>query len=214
MDMSKGEKDGGGGARAIPVPAPEAMHRNVPAIVGSNLKRLRKARGFSLERLAELSGVSRAMLGQIETGKSVPTVSLLWKVADALKVSVATLMATDNGAAAVVLPGAHPVHSASNGLFTRRPLFPLDRFIGAGFFELRIAPLHRETVEGLSTGAQVNLVLVQGSLSIAVGEKSPITLVNGDAILFDADVAHAYENLGKSEVVAYLVESHCARNAT
>ena len=67
--------------------SPDAVVRDVPAIVGANLRRLRKAQGHSLERLAELSGVSRAMLGQIETGKSVPTVSLLWKVADALKSS-------------------------------------------------------------------------------------------------------------------------------
>lgn len=51
----------------------EATVRDVPAIVGSNLRRLRKAQGFSLERLAELSGVSRAMLGQIETAYLVVT---------------------------------------------------------------------------------------------------------------------------------------------
>jgi transcriptional regulator with XRE-family HTH domain len=209
MDMSKGEK--GGEARPTAIPAPAGPYRDVPAIVGNNLKRLRKARGFSLERLAELSGVSRAMLGQIETGKSVPTVSLLWKVADALKVPVATLIAADNGTAAVVLPNAHSVDPASG--FRRRPLFPLDRFVGAAFFELRIASLHREIVEGISTGAQVNLVVVQGSLSITVGEKPTISLVSGDAILFDADVDHAYENAGKNEVLAYLVESHCARNS-
>ena len=80
--------------------------RDVPAIVGTNLKRLRKAQGHSLERLAELSGVSRAMLGQIETGKSVPTVSLLWKVADALGVPVTELIATQTGSTTVVLPRA------------------------------------------------------------------------------------------------------------
>ena len=45
--------------------------------VGRNLRRLRVKQGYSLERLAKQSRVSRAMLGQIETGKSVPTIGLL-----------------------------------------------------------------------------------------------------------------------------------------
>jgi Helix-turn-helix domain len=36
------------------------------SILGRNLRRLRTQRGHSLERLARLSGVSRAMLGQID----------------------------------------------------------------------------------------------------------------------------------------------------
>lgn len=48
-------------------------------LVGNNLRRLRTCRGHSLERLAKLSGVSRAMLGQIELGRSVPTITLLWR---------------------------------------------------------------------------------------------------------------------------------------
>src|ERR1700722_757944 len=54
---------------------------DLPLIVGRNLRRLRIREGHSLERLAKHSGVSRAMLGQIETGKSTPTIGLLWKVA-------------------------------------------------------------------------------------------------------------------------------------
>src|SRR3954467_14072950 len=51
---------------------------DIGPIVGRNLRRLRIQRGHSLERLAKLFGVRRAMLGQIELGRSVPTVNLLW----------------------------------------------------------------------------------------------------------------------------------------
>ena len=53
-------------------------------VVGGNLRRLRTRRGLSLERLAQISGVSRAMLGQIELGQSAPTINVLWKIARAL----------------------------------------------------------------------------------------------------------------------------------
>src|SRR6266511_993953 len=59
--------------------------------VGRNLRKLRTRRGHSLERLARLSGVSRAMLSQIERGDSAPTITLLWKVARALEVPFAAL---------------------------------------------------------------------------------------------------------------------------
>ncbi len=66
-----------------------------PAILGHNLRRLRTRQGHSLERLAKLSGVSRAMLGQIETSKSVPTISILWKIATALGVPFAHLLVAE-----------------------------------------------------------------------------------------------------------------------
>src|SRR5438552_16590882 len=61
-------------------------------VVGANLRRLRMRRGLSLEKLAQKSGVSRAMLGQIELGQSAPTINVLWKIARALDVTFATLI--------------------------------------------------------------------------------------------------------------------------
>lgn len=55
-----------------------------------------------------------------------------------------------------------------------------------------------------------NLVVAKGALSITVGSEQPITLAEGDAILFEADVAHAFENTGDTEALAYLVVSHCS----
>ena len=52
------------------VPPAEAAEQSadLAPVVGKNLKRLRTERGLSLERLAQSSGVSRAMLGQVELG--------------------------------------------------------------------------------------------------------------------------------------------------
>jgi DNA-binding XRE family transcriptional regulator len=63
-------------------------------IVGSNLRRLRTRRGLSLEKLSQLSGVSRAMLGQIELGQSAPTINVLWKIARALEVTFSALISS------------------------------------------------------------------------------------------------------------------------
>jgi len=65
----------------------------IALLTGRNLRRLRTRRGYSLDRLAKISGVSRAMLGQIETGKSSPTISILSKIALALDVPCSSLIA-------------------------------------------------------------------------------------------------------------------------
>ncbi|MBL3960679.1 helix-turn-helix transcriptional regulator, partial [Bacteroides thetaiotaomicron] len=61
-------------------------------VVGVNLARLRAERQLSLDALARLSGVSRAMLAQIESARSVPSIKVLCKIAAALKVSVAAFL--------------------------------------------------------------------------------------------------------------------------
>src|SRR6218665_3548302 len=71
---------------------------------GRNLRRLRTRRGYSLDRLARVSGVSRAMLGQIETGKSNPTLNILAKIATALEVSCGSLIIEGEEATAVLMP--------------------------------------------------------------------------------------------------------------
>ena len=54
---------------------------NLARFLSTTLKQLRQQRGWSLSRLAEATGVSKAMLGQIERNESSPTVATLWKIA-------------------------------------------------------------------------------------------------------------------------------------
>src|ERR1700751_808425 len=64
-------------------------------IIGENLRRLRSRRNLPLDGLARLSGVSRAMLNQIELGRSAPTINLVFKIARAFDVPFSTLLAED-----------------------------------------------------------------------------------------------------------------------
>lgn len=59
---------------------------NLTHYLATTLRTLRHQRGWSLSRLAEISGVSKAMLGQIERNESSPTVATLWKIATGLNV--------------------------------------------------------------------------------------------------------------------------------
>ncbi|HEY0328306.1 MAG TPA: XRE family transcriptional regulator [Rhodopseudomonas sp.] len=182
---------------------------DLPAIVGKNLRRLRIRQGYSLERLAKHSGVSRAMLGQIETGKSAPTIGLLWKVATALGVPFANLIATDEAHGPLVFRRNNAKLLSSNqGQFTSRALFPFDGERQVEFYELRLAPLHREEAEAHAAGTRENLVVAKGAIEVTAGHERPTILTEGDAILFEADVPHSYRNLGTEEAVVFLVMTY------
>lgn len=182
---------------------------DLPLIVGRNLRRLRMRQGHSLERLAKQSGVSRAMLGQIETGKSVPTIGLLWKIAIALGVPFANLIAAEDARGTLVLRRANAKLLSSNqGQFTSRALFPFDSERQVEFYELRLAPLHQENADAHAPGTRENLVVARGAVEIMSGSGRPVTLSEGDAVLFEADVPHSYRNLGTEEAILFLVMTY------
>ena len=59
--------------------------------IARRISDLRKDRGFTLDALAERSGVSRSMISLIERGQSSPTAVVLDKLASGLAVTLATL---------------------------------------------------------------------------------------------------------------------------
>ncbi len=184
----------------------------IPAILAHNMRRLRIRQGHSLERLAKLSGVSRAMLGQIENGKSVPTISTLWRIATALGVPFAQLLAAERVQHIAVLRAKDAkVLASSSGRFTSRALFPFEDERHVEFYELRLAPHHREDTPAHQAGTRENLLVGVGVVEITVGSDPPCVLEAGDAILFEADQPHAYRNIGDSEAVMYLVMTYATK---
>ena len=70
------------------------------ADVGYRIRETRAGQGLSLEQLARLTGISAPALSLIETGKRDPRLTTLKRIADALRVAPATLIADGPGAAA------------------------------------------------------------------------------------------------------------------
>lgn len=177
-------------------------------VIAENLKRLRIKRGLSLERLAKLSGVSKAMLGQIELGQSTPTVKTVWKTAVALGVPFAALIEQRDAHVRAVLRQSESKELTSHdGAFRSRALFPVGQPRSVEFYRLRFAVGAEERADAHAPGTRENLVVHAGKLEIAAGSMREV-LGAGDAMTFDADRAHRYRNLGEEEVVAYLVMTY------
>ncbi len=185
--------------KAVPGRAPN------PAIVGSSLKQLRQDRGLSLERLSKLAGVSRAMLGQIELGHSVPTITVIWKIARALGVPFSTLVGGEAKPKPAYLErGQTRLLVSQTGAMSSRALYPLDQARTVEFYELRLKPLAEERSEAHAAGTVENLVVATGTLELIVGTEKTL-LGTGDAAVYQADLPHAYRNLGNAEALLYVV---------
>jgi transcriptional regulator with XRE-family HTH domain len=181
---------------------------NLGIVVGQNIKRLRSRRNLSLEGLAKISGVSRAMLGQIETGRSVPTINVVWKIACAFGVPFSTLIASQNADAIRVIPAKDSkVLTSANGEFSTRALFPFEGERRTEFYELRLKGHGIDEAEPHALGTVENLVVVKGKLDMEIAGQHRV-LAPGDAIMFLADQPHVYRNPGKDEMVAYLVMTY------
>ncbi len=191
--------------------ASEEASSDLTPIVGKNLRKLRSKRGLSLERLAKASGVSRAMLGQIELGQSTPTINVLWKIARALGVPFSALISDHSAARTTVMPAARAkILTSHDGAFSSRALFPRDEARTVEFYELKLQPGKVEKTEPHPPGTVENLIVTQGLLEIVVGEDS-YPLDTGDAIIFEADVPHEYRNRGDEPAVMYLVMTYAEK---
>lgn len=182
--------------------------QDLTPVVGANLRRLRTKHGLSLERLSKVSGVSRAMLGQIELGQSTPTINILWKISTALGVPFSALIGQRQGGGISVQRADQAKLLASHdGRYTSRALFPFDEPRRVEFYELHLATKTEEKADAHAPGTTENLVVSRGTVEIDVDGRVE-RLSQGDAIVFEADVPHRYRNVGDDEALMYLVMTY------
>ena len=193
---------------ALPVSQRFGVDPELDAIVGPNVRELRTQRGLTLDVLAGLSGVGRQTLGQIELGRTVPSLATLWKIAKAFDVPFSVLLARPQTAATRIFRAKNAKRLVSaDGRFSSRTLFPADEKGKVEFYELWLAGHGREDADAHTPGTRENIVVTSGRLVMEVG-KERFELGKGDAIVFAADVSHAYVNPASEECFMNLVMTY------
>jgi len=175
------------------------MNQSLPE-PGRLLKTLRQARGWSLTEAAAQTGVSKAMLGQVERGESSPTVATLWKIATGFNVPFSYFIADPSpGGALLRSVGLQQPQGAT---MQASPLFPFDSQLG---FDLLVVELaanalsHSSAHEG---GVIEHVIVIEGELLLATDAQWH-TLKAGEGLRFQADIPHSYRNDGKEPVRFY-----------
>jgi transcriptional regulator with XRE-family HTH domain len=180
-------------ALAPPLPNPADSSE-----VGARIRALREHMGLSLRGLADRSGVSAPMLSQVERGDTSPTLAVATRIAAGLELSLSQLLRLDEGDTLAVVRADERRRGGSvtsgHGYEVLTPPLPGQRAevsvhtlaAGAGTAGPGDPPRHEP-------GSRETAVALHGRLRL-VCDGTACDLEEGDAVTFDADLPHHFEN--------------------
>lgn len=162
--------------------------------LAQTLKTQRAARAWSLTQAADATGVSKAMLGQIERGESSPTVATLWKIATGFSLPFSVFIDPTNAA-----QGEHRSQRGVTGFSQANhamhvvPLFPYDAQTGFEMLVIELAPGALSESAAHECGVIEHVIVIEGELDLLL-DGCWHTLAAGEGLRFEADRPHGYRN--------------------
>jgi len=170
--------------------------------IGEKLKSIRSARALSLDDAAALTGVSKPMLGQIERGQSIPTVTTLWKIATGLKTPLSFFLEEQQAEYTVVSPDRARAILGDSGKMRAYPLFTYDPVRSVETFYIEFDPGCRHSSDKHNDGVEEYIFVLRGALRLILGGKT-VDVSEKQAVRFRADLPHAYQNLSENVCAVY-----------
>ena len=182
---------------------------NLNLIIANNLRGIRDARKLSLDKVADLTGVSKSMLGQIERGESNPTISTVWKIAKGLKIPFTDLINPHKSDIAVLSKRDVEPMIEDNGRYKLYPFFPYEDGRRFEMYSIDIEKGGYLYSEAHREGTEEFLIVFQGEVTVIVNNEEH-SITKGDSIRFKSDKPHSYSNSGHelatiSMVIYYLL---------
>lgn len=161
--------------------------------VSARLRELREGQGMSMRTLATKSGLSANALSMIERGKTSPSVSTLYKLADALGISITAFFGVETEKKKIVFLKSDQRTRMS---FTRG----VFEALGGEQFSGRMEPFMLTLESGASCGphgmvhtGHEFIFCLRGQLDYFV-EKEIFHLEAGDSLLFSSQLSHRWRN--------------------
>ncbi|WP_176562096.1 helix-turn-helix domain-containing protein [Mycolicibacterium palauense] len=175
--------------------------------IGRAVRAHRKRSGLSMVRLSEIVGVSQSFLSQLENGRVYPSVLTLYKLAEALDVTVGALLSPSPMTATAVFyrAGTAPViphgHADASDL-SRLVTSPAGGHILLGLHhQMRGAQIADDVYQ--HSGEDL-IVILRGVLTVHVGEDAYL-MHPGDSLHYDGNQPHWFEKSDSPEVELLLV---------
>ncbi len=189
--------------KSIPETSPEAINENL----GKRVKKLRADRGWSLEELANASGVSRSMLSEVELEKAKPTLTVTFRIARAFGLTLQELIESAEASASkiqVIRANDRNQVYRSDKQCEIRTLSPLNLEKDVEFYEVSLKQGGALRSQPHFEGTREFLTVEEGSVRIE-SDVDTDELTKGDSGTYRADVPHAIVNTGKGDALVFLV---------
>jgi len=175
--------------------------------VGIRLREMRQGMDISMRALAARSGLSANALSMIERGKTSPSVSTLYKLADALGVPITTFFGAQASRDRIVFIKAETR--------TRVPFRGgLWEGLGGEKFVGRVEPFIITVESGVSSGPHSMVhtghefvYCLRGHLEYHIDNQA-FDLEPGDSLIFASHLRHRWRNVGNTVTNALIVLSN------
>lgn len=181
-------------------------------VLGANIRKYRTMRRMTLADLAEVSGVSKSMLGQIERGDANPSISMIWKIANGLQVTFSTLITEASPSTGVIDKADVSVLKSDDGLLENIPFFPFNAQRNFEMYEIILQPGGYLDGDEHPPRTQEFIIVFDGALCMENGGESHV-IRRDQAYQFLADSPHRYSNVGAEEtrfaLVLFYPEAPC-----
>ncbi len=167
--------------------------------LAGRLKQARGARGWTIEKLAEASGVSRAMISKIERGEVSPTAAILARLAAGLDASMASLFPPPATRFAPLSRWAEQAdwRDPASG-YVRRNVSPAGAAAEIVYVTFPAGARVVFDNYAASLGIEQQVWLLEGQIEMTIGET--VTLLEaGDCLLMRLDQPIAFHNPTESE---------------
>jgi len=175
---------------------------NINQDLAANLKAARTANGWSLDVCSEKTGVSKAMLGQIERGESSPTIARLWKIANGFELPLSYFLAKASQARQAV-----PVATSELDI-SFVTLFEFDPTTAMEVFEITLEPKHQHISQPHNHGVIEHIIVTQGTMEYLINDQWQ-SLAQGEAVKFSASQRHGYRNVSLVPAVFNNIICYC-----
>lgn len=167
--------------------------------IAINLKRIRKAKGMSLDVVAEQTGVSKSMLSTIEKGDANPSIGVLGKIMSGLRIELQDLTNPPQEDSYLVdIRRIVPTKSVE-GMYQVWTCFPISDNRTVEIYRIDIEP--GGVYESGSHGERTKeyIAMLEGTLSIQLGDG--VHVVEKEQFFrFESDQDHVYFNTGTTKV--------------
>lgn len=178
-----------------------------PPSIGCNVKKERKKQHLSLDELSRRSGVSKAMLSQIEGGKVNPTVATAWKIAYGLGLDFnAMLKGREENIRKFEVNRKEDITSLDtdqSGVHIN-VLSPITLAEDLELYILTFKPRARLDSSAHYAGTEEYLTVLDGTVKVSAGKNSAL-LHSGDVIVYQCDIEHTIENDNDTPARVHLV---------
>ncbi|WP_203362662.1 helix-turn-helix domain-containing protein [Bacillus sp. REN10] len=173
-------------------------------VIGKNFAAIRKKRDLSLDKTAELTGVSKAMLAQIEKGNTNPTVTTLWKIANGLNVSFSAFMKEEETQITQIKKEQLQPLIDDQGNYLVYSLFSFhpDKKFEIYFVELKPGYTHESDKH--NPFCEEYVLVNEGNLKIEINAEE-YALNKGEALHFQAKDKHLYKNTTEEMTTFFVV---------